>query len=115
MEPMDSGEMIGNGIGSDIEQVRATIGAHKLWAKGWMARCVTLGLRNRDMISSDRFDFTHAASIELEMNQHATGCAGCMRGDCTRPIHFINDPTYNDQVEWTAINYANTDHMRGVK
>lgn len=115
MEPMDrSGELVGNGIGADIEQIKATVGAHRLWAKGWMAKVITMGLRNEDAISADRFDFTHAASIELEMNQHATGCATCIRGECTRPAHVANDPTYNPAIVWTRFYYKSVDHLKGA-
>ncbi len=103
-----------NGVGSPLEQIEGTVNQHRLWSQGWLAIVVQLGIRNEDMLSADRVDFAHTASVELESNTNATGCAGCMRGDCSRPAHFANDPTYVT-IEWSTITYSNFDHMNGVR
>ncbi len=105
--------LITNGIGPEIEQAKGTVHAHRLAAKGWNAFLLTHGLRNPDGLSADRFDFGHAAGQELEHNRHAMGCAQCISGKCTRPAHDANDPTYLT-FTWSAVTYANVDHMRGV-
>lgn len=110
-EPLDMA-MIRNGIGPEQEQTTiGSVNAHRLWAKGWRNRFVGLGLRNEDLISSDRFEFSHAASVELENNRNAYGCAKCMRGDCQGAAHSSNEPTYN-KITWTRITYNNVDHTK---
>lgn len=89
-EPTDSdpAQSVKNGIGPDAEQTAfGPIGAHRLWAKGWINQIISFGFRDISGITSDRYEFTHAAMIELESNRHAMACAKCLTGECLRTSH----------------------------
>lgn len=102
-----------NGIGPEIERIRIHPDMMRVVHVAWSGYVSLSGLRNSDQLSSDRFEFGHAASVELENNVPEAGCWDCVKGvECFRPAHSSGDFT-GYIITWTAVSYANVDHMRG--
>ncbi len=103
---------ITNGIGPDVEQTDCvSIDAHSALYAVWMEHVISNKLRNVDGFTSDRFEFTHAAMIELEDNRDYNACKNCKSGDCEFTHH--NDGRTWFQGTWTPASYASTDHLYG--
>ena len=84
----DPTDYISNGIGPSIERTAiGPVAAHALWFKAWLNQVISFGFRDVSGIVGDRYEFGHAASIELEDNRNALGCAKCIVGGCDKLTH----------------------------
>lgn len=104
-----------NGLGHISEQVHGSTAEHRQRFTNWMILTASLGFREGDGSSSDRFDFSYAATIELEANSSETACHGCLSGNCFQTLHFDGDasPSMLHRT-WTRLLYSKIDHSKGA-